>query len=455
MPASTQNSGVDDPQDQSNSNASSVRYIPGLNFLPNSSSMTTTSSPMRHRHLNDLVNSASSSTSSIDSPPRKLSAAVSASGNGAPSPRRKPRRRGNAASKKIASASVVAENGHAGVAAADANGDTQQQQQQQPKTPQRQQQRKKKQTQQQQQDETARQLNSSITNYFPVSPKYGANNNNNTQNNNNNNNDVDGERVNNGITALSGITHLCNGNSTSKQQQQQQPATTATPGKKKKRRRKKTTANADASSSTASAATAAACPHHHGLLSPTSASKNDGGRIQSQLTDFYQVRRSDRRPKSEKDKEEKDRIVRRIKDGSTDGLRVDDIPMKGRGVVADKNFRRGEFVIEYDGDLIDCDKAKQRETEYRSNPSVGCYMYYFTFQNRKYCVDATSESGKLGRLINHSTKTPNLTTRLFPIGDRPHLIFIAARDIDAGEELMYDYGDRSKEATEAHPWLKT
>lgn len=148
-------------------------------------------------------------------------------------------------------------------------------------------------------------------------------------------------------------------------------------------------------------------------------------------------------------------IVTRIKDGSTHGLRVDEMPMKGRGVVADKNFVRGEFVIEYDGDLISFDKAKKRECEYLLNPAVGCYMYFFTFQNRKYCVDATSESGKLGRLINHSTKTPNLTTRLFPIGDRPHLIFVAARDIDAGEELMYDYGDRSREATEAHPWLKS
>ena len=72
------------------------------------------------------------------------------------------------------------------------------------------------------------------------------------------------------------------------------------------------------------------------------------------------MRRSDRRPKSEQEKEEKERIIERIKDGSTDGLRVDEIPLKGRGVVADKNFCRGEFVIEYDGDLISVDKAKER-----------------------------------------------------------------------------------------------
>ncbi len=27
------------------------------------------------------------------------------------------------------------------------------------------------------------------------------------------------------------------------------------------------------------------------------------------------------------------------------------------------------------------------------------------------------------------------------------------RDIEPGEELLYDYGDRSKESLEAHPWL--
>jgi len=36
---------------------------------------------------------------------------------------------------------------------------------------------------------------------------------------------------------------------------------------------------------------------------------------------------------------------------------------------------------------------------------------------------------------------------------KPYLILVAARDICIGEELLYDYGDRSKEAIEAHPWL--
>lgn len=68
-------------------------------------------------------------------------------------------------------------------------------------------------------------------------------------------------------------------------------------------------------------------------------------------------------------------------------------------------------------------------------------------------VDATKESSRLGRLINHS-KNGNLQTKLHDIKGTPHLIFLASRDIEVDEELLYDYGDRSKEAIAAHPWLK-
>ena len=68
-------------------------------------------------------------------------------------------------------------------------------------------------------------------------------------------------------------------------------------------------------------------------------------------------------------------------------------------------------------------------------------------------VDATKETNRLGRLINHS-KCGNCQTKLHDIDGVPHLILIASRDIKAGEELLYDYGDRSKASIEAHPWLK-
>lgn len=46
-----------------------------------------------------------------------------------------------------------------------------------------------------------------------------------------------------------------------------------------------------------------------------------------------------------------------------------------------RKFARGEFVVEYIGDLIDMAEAKLREQEYAEDDSTGCYMYYFKHQN--------------------------------------------------------------------------
>jgi hypothetical protein len=71
-----------------------------------------------------------------------------------------------------------------------------------------------------------------------------------------------------------------------------------------------------------------------------------------------------------------------------------------------------------------------------------------------FSVDATAESGRLGRLVNHS-RSGNLITKTVSIENQPHLVLIAKEDIPAGEEVMYDYGDRSKESIRYHPWLAT
>lgn len=67
-------------------------------------------------------------------------------------------------------------------------------------------------------------------------------------------------------------------------------------------------------------------------------------------------------------------------------------------------------------------------------------------------VDATKETDRLGRLINHS-RCGNLVTKVVEVKGTPRLILIAKRDIDVDEELCYDYGDRSREALRHHPWL--
>ncbi|XP_067395770.1 N-lysine methyltransferase KMT5A isoform X2 [Emydura macquarii macquarii] len=171
------------------------------------------------------------------------------------------------------------------------------------------------------------------------------------------------------------------------------------------------------------------------------------------VTDYYPVRRSSRKSKTELQTEEKRRIDELIESGKEEGMKIDFIDGKGRGVIATKHFIRGEFVVEYHGDLIEITDAKKREAVYAQDPSTGCYMYYFQYLSKTYCVDATKETNRLGRLINHS-KCGNCQTKLHDVDGVPHLILVASRDIKAGEELLYDYGDRSKASIEAHPWLK-
>ncbi|KAM4617088.1 lysine methyltransferase 5Ab [Polymixia lowei] len=171
------------------------------------------------------------------------------------------------------------------------------------------------------------------------------------------------------------------------------------------------------------------------------------------VTDYYPIRRSSRKTMAELKSEEHKHIDDLIKNGVEEGMQVKHIEGKGRGVFAVGGFKKGEFVVEYHGNLLELAKAKEREAQYAQDPETGCYMYYFQYQGKTFCVDATKETSRLGRLINHS-KNGNCQTRLHDIDGRPHLILVASKDIEADEELLYDYGDRSKASISAHPWLK-
>ncbi|KAL8566224.1 hypothetical protein ACOMHN_063114 [Nucella lapillus] len=189
----------------------------------------------------------------------------------------------------------------------------------------------------------------------------------------------------------------------------------------------------------------------------SSASKKEREKkeVLTPITAFFPVRRSDRRGMSaaEVKKARETDIVEKIKAGCEDGLEVMTITDKGRGVVATKEFSKDDFVVEYAGELVNITTAKQREGLYAKDEEVGCYMYYFVHKNKHYCIDATAETGKLGRLLNHSRKG-NCYTKVIPIGDRPYLVLLASQRIEKGQELTYDYGDRSPTALKFHPWLK-
>lgn len=68
-------------------------------------------------------------------------------------------------------------------------------------------------------------------------------------------------------------------------------------------------------------------------------------------------------------------------------------------------------------------------------------------------VDATKDNGRVGRLLNHSKANSNITTKIFELDGLPRLCMFACKDVEAGEELVYDYGDRRGDVVKLNPWL--
>ena len=81
-------------------------------------------------------------------------------------------------------------------------------------------------------------------------------------------------------------------------------------------------------------------------------------------------------------------------------------------------------------------------------------IFFFLCSDKSWCVDATDETERLGRLINHSRKAANLVTKIIVDEDKKlRLCLLASRDIAAGEELLFNYGDRSPLSIAGNPWL--
>ncbi|KAL6751996.1 hypothetical protein V8C86DRAFT_1794186 [Haematococcus lacustris] len=113
----------------------------------------------------------------------------------------------------------------------------------------------------------------------------------------------------------------------------------------------------------------------------------------------------------------------------------------GWGAFAKVAHAAGELVVEYAGELIRPVVADVRE-RLTYDDLVGAGTYIFRL-NDEWCVDATSR-GNIAHLLNHScspccvSRTVRLTHPLTGAVD-DHVIIFATRDIEAGEELTYDY----------------
>ncbi|XP_026035994.1 uncharacterized protein LOC113029369 isoform X4 [Astatotilapia calliptera] len=120
--------------------------------------------------------------------------------------------------------------------------------------------------------------------------------------------------------------------------------------------------------------------------------------------------------------------------------------VKGRGIFTLANFKQGDFVVEYRGELIDATEAEHRRNLYPSACSV--FMFEFIWKQKTLCIDGALEDGSFGRLVNDEHRTPNCRMKLIEAEGKPHLCLFALKEIAAGSEITYDYGGKE------WPWRK-
>ena len=102
----------------------------------------------------------------------------------------------------------------------------------------------------------------------------------------------------------------------------------------------------------------------------------------------------------------------------------------GKGVFAAQDMAEGESIIEYVGEIIKWTEAQRRHPHDAGDPN---HTFYFHIDETRV-IDALF-GGNSSRWINHSCN-PNCEAD----EDGGRVFIKALRNIEAGEELNYDYG---------------
>nr|XP_025146309.1 histone-lysine N-methyltransferase NSD2 isoform X3 [Bubalus bubalis] len=107
---------------------------------------------------------------------------------------------------------------------------------------------------------------------------------------------------------------------------------------------------------------------------------------------------------------------------------------KGWGLVAKRDIRKGEFVNEYVGELIDEEECMARIKRAHENDITHFYMLTI---DKDRIIDA-GPKGNYSRFMNHSCQ-PNCETLKWTVNGDTRVGLFAVCDIPAGTELTFNY----------------
>ncbi|XP_019893462.2 probable serine/threonine-protein kinase DDB_G0282963 [Musca domestica] len=106
---------------------------------------------------------------------------------------------------------------------------------------------------------------------------------------------------------------------------------------------------------------------------------------------------------------------------------------KGWGVRSMVHIPKGTFVATYSGEILSDHEADRRMDD----------SYFFDLGNN-HCIDA-NYYGNVSRFFNHSCEANIIPVRVFYEHQDyrfPKIAFFTCREVEAGEELCFDYGDK-------------
>ncbi|XP_029903855.1 uncharacterized protein LOC115356767 [Myripristis murdjan] len=158
-------------------------------------------------------------------------------------------------------------------------------------------------------------------------------------------------------------------------------------------------------------------------------------------------------PPRKEDMASNKKLIRSVMTQRWKGLSIKDFGGdKGKGVIANRRFVKGEIVCDYHGNVI---QASEGRAMLGAHEDGMCYLFFFKDGERDLCIDAQTfpcschkDLDTVGRRINHSSKKPNLKpVHVLLNADGVNLdviLFKALIDIETGTELKFHYGVNRK-----------
>ena len=139
-------------------------------------------------------------------------------------------------------------------------------------------------------------------------------------------------------------------------------------------------------------------------------------------------------------------IIQGLVTGRDTPLEVREGGCAARGVFATASVTKGQWLCEYKGLVYPYSEREKHLEEYDKNKE-GCYIVsskYPVGDSRRLCWDATRHLNQYGRYMNHAQQPNAHITSPSYVRGKWRVGFVAAKDIEEGDEEVWDYGVRKE-----------